>query len=381
MTIFSDRERTRLDGAYDGEPPFAYLDASARPEAARIRQLLEGLVERYPENGRPSLVPRIQDDTAHAEAVFELLVHEWCLKCDMKILAVEPSVPGTTKRPDFLVEAAGGRFYLECVVARGEATSSVGGRRRREDVLRAVDRVESLEFWLAVEHDGEPTHPVPLRALTTRLQRWLAGLDYDNVVANPAIPPVHRENAAGMSLRVRAVPKQGARGRTDGRATGMSSGGIRSVRPWESMRTAVLSKAGRYGEPDLPLVVALDALDQDARLDHAIDALYGTESYIQPRLGEGYASRLQDGVWDGPNGPQCTRLSAVLVAERLGPWTLGQRSAVFVENMWASRPADFVDFRVDAWRREGDDLCRLEGESLQTIFGISNEWPENIDQQ
>lgn len=37
------------------------------------------------------------------------------------------------------------------------------------------------------------------------------------------------------------------------------------------MRRAVLRKAGHYGELDLPLVVALGALDRDARLEHVID--------------------------------------------------------------------------------------------------------------
>ena len=51
--------------------------------------------------------------------------------------------------------------------------------------------------------------------------------------------------------------------------------------------------------------------------------------YSTDRKGE---RRLRDGVWHGPNGPQCTKLSAVLVARGLSPWTLGQRDAVFIEN-------------------------------------------------
>jgi hypothetical protein len=43
------------------------------------------------------------------------------------------------------------------------------------------------------------------------------------------------------------------------------------------MREAVLRKAGRHGAPDLPFVVALRALDRGTRLEHAVEALYGTE--------------------------------------------------------------------------------------------------------
>src|SRR5271156_5201783 len=65
-------------------------------------------------------------------------------------------------------------------------------------------------------------------------------------------------------------------------------------------------------------------------------------------------TRVPDGVWNGPNGPQCTRLSAVLAAERLTPWSRGQRGARFIENPWATRPVEGLDFRIEAFRpRDG----------------------------
>jgi len=86
-------------------------------------------------------------------------------------------------------------------------------------------------------------------------------------------------------------------------------------------------------------------------------------------------ARLQGTVWDdGSDEP--VRVSAVLVADRLNPWTLGQRDALFIENVWARRSAQSVDFHVDAWRSTGDGLSRQDGRRLQEIFGVPRDWPE-----
>jgi len=377
--IFDGRERTRQGGWRAGEPNFAYLDESARPEAARVRALLNSMIANYPASERQTLIDRIRNEDLHGDATFELLVHQWCLNVGMTVLAVEPSIPGTSKTPDFLVEAAGQRFYLECAVARGESDKAAASNSRRDDVLREIDAVNSPDFMLGVDVEGVPSQPVRLRALSDRISRWLSDLDHSQIAASAVDEvPLFEENLHGMSLSLRPIPRQNSRGDGTGRATGIFSSEIRVVQPWVKMREPLLRKAKRYGTPDLPLVVALNAADQDAELEHAIDALYGTEVWLQTSGGLGHQSRLPDGVWFGPKGPQCTRLSGVLVACDLGPWTLGQKDAMFIENISASRPAGFVDFRVPAWRVADGGLRRHDGVSLQSVFNLSADWPEQV---
>jgi hypothetical protein len=122
----------------------------------------------------------------------------------------------------------------------------------------------------------------------------------------------------------------------------------------------------------------VNAGDRDFEIDHAIEALYGSNADFVSSAGTVRMERLRDGVWYGPNGPQCTRLSGVLVARGLCPWTLGQRGALFVENVWAKRSAGFVNFRTAAWRRDDDVIRRRDGQSVQEIFGIPRDWPETF---
>jgi len=93
------------------------------------------------------------------------------------------------------------------------------------------------------------------------------------------------------------------------------------------IRERITGKATRYGNLELPLVVAVNAAGSDARLSHVEEALFGTEKWGLTRDGEPIAGRANDGVWKGPKGPRCRALSAVLAVERLDPWSLAQRHA------------------------------------------------------
>lgn len=374
--IFDSRQRTLDGSAREGEPYFAYLDQSSRPEAAAVRALLNEAASRYPEAHRDALVSRIRREKGHLDAIFELLVHELCLRTGMTVLEVEPAVPGTTKRPDYLVRSGGYEFYLECTVARGESDAEVAALSRRNDVIRAIDSIPSSLFTVALQVYGFPSVAVRTKTLTRKVHDWLHGLDHAALLADPdADYPSFEVNLDGMELTLRPMARSHPSESNSPRLIAIRSDGINSVEPWKAMRGAITNKATRYGVPDKPLVLALNVMDRWSRLDDVHEALYGTTAFVSIGA-EGYQTRLPDGVWSGPTGPRCTRLSAVLAIDRLDAWSLGQRQALFVENLWASRSAGFVDFNVDALRPDGGDLKKIPGGSLQQLFGLPTDWPE-----
>jgi hypothetical protein len=378
--LFDDRIRTLKGGSRPGDLAFDYLDRSARPEAARIRALLNAFVERYPEAHRDALIKRIQREASYLDAVFELLVHEWCLRAGMRALAIEPAVPGTSRQPDFLVQApTGERFYLECAVSRGESDAEAGARSRRDEVMRAIDDVCSPDFMLAIDTNGVPSNPIRRKALTARIDAWLKTLEHGKIAGTPLDEvPRYDEDLDGMQISLRPIAREGSRGGLAQRAIGIVSEGARVSEPWKTIREKLIGKATRYGTPDLPLVVAVNARDRDFEVDYAMESLYGSHAYFASSDGMNRTGRLCDGVWHGPNGPQCTKLSAVLVARGLCPWTLGQRDAVFIENAWAKRSASFINFRTAAWRCAGDVMRHSDGQPVHEIFGVPRDWPETF---
>jgi hypothetical protein len=149
--VFDDIPRPDIDWSDQHEAAFAYLNRSGRPEAARVRQLVEDWLARYPADGRDAQVARLRStiDDQHRAAFFELFVHELLLTRGHRIMEIEPKLPHTPKSPDFLVQAKEGhRCYLECIVATGRSQQEVAAQARLNQALTALDRTSSPHHFL-----------------------------------------------------------------------------------------------------------------------------------------------------------------------------------------------------------------------------------------
>jgi len=379
MSAFDDIERTDIEPASHLISHADYLNASARPEAARVRAFVDQLLGQYPAAKRDDLVRRIRsrDDSHHRSAWFELLLHGLMVARGFTIVDVEPRL-SNGRSPDFLVAAPDGReFFLEATVAAGEIGTDPGADRRMRDVLQAIDLVGSPDFFLNLHHRGVPAQPIRCRQLRTQVQRFVDGLDYESVVADFAEQrpgPVFDFEEHGLTLRITVVPKHLRQ--AGGWAIGgrILPGGI--VQPHLPIQAAVESKAGRYGQLDRPYIIAVCALETFANADSAIDALFGTEAVIVAENGDQRLVRNCDGAWRGPRGPIHTRVSAVLSTERFTPWDVGQRQMRLIHNPWATRPLSNLPLGIEVREVVEDRLETIPGLTLAEIFGLSPDWPE-----
>jgi hypothetical protein len=150
MKLFDDMKRDDEGPASYSEPKFGYLNRSARPAFLAIRTVLEGWFSSYPEAHRKDLHGRFRssDDTQHRSAFFELFLHELLLRLGCRA-EIHPSVAGTSKSPDFLVESKiDGMFYLEAVVASGESREEASTRAISSGLHDILDRFDSRIFLL-----------------------------------------------------------------------------------------------------------------------------------------------------------------------------------------------------------------------------------------
>ena len=366
---------------------FEYLNRSQRDEAARVRDVVEDMFSRYPLHAQEALRLRLRssEDNAHLSAAFELLLHELLLRAGCRILAVEPALEGTSRSPDFHAQTrVGERFYVEATLATGRSKVEEGADRRLRETLQAIDSAHSPDFFLDVHITGTPSAPVSRRRLKRDLESWLGSVDYDQIaeqsVEAPTASPVFVHEECGACFRISVVPRRETRGTTEpGRSIAGRMLAPLSVQPQDPIRSAILGKAGRYGELDAPYIIAVNALSTYAREDDVIDALFGTEIVRVRRTVDGFEdsiSRDVDGVWQGPNGPTRRRVSAILSTERLTPWSLGQRRARLAVNPWARRPLTASPLDTDFWRVRDGVLERTAGASIAQLLDLSDGWPE-----
>lgn len=394
MRVFDEFSRTREDYPGCNEGHFNYLNESARPEAARIRTMLDGWFARFPETAKSDVVARLRsrDNRQHQSAFFELYLHELFVRLGYA-LQVHPDIDGATTHPDFLVTRSGEpAFYLEATVPF-PPEAEVGEQARVDRLYETLERMESPNLFVAV-HDvrGGPASAAPGARLRRGLERWLAGLDPDEVFAQVeagAPYPSYGWEQPGWELAFEALPKSAAlRGRPGVRPIGASMSQVQCVTVHERVGRAVNEKGGKYGSLGLPYLLAINLVDElvEFREDDpsdVFDGLLGQEIRVVTRRPgggtTGEMTRGDDGAWFGPAGPRNTVVSALLIGVRVGPWAVAHKAPHLVHHLQPSRPLTLESWPFPEWIWEpepgGCQALYRPGAPSHVLFGLGPGWP------
>jgi hypothetical protein len=319
---------------------------------------------------------RSQTDEEHVSAFFELMLHALLLRTGHTILAIEPELPHSPNRPDFLVAAPGGsQFYLEAVTVTGKSKAEVGRERLLSTAVRSIERAQAPNHFLDLHKQGKPDQPISGKKLRKQLAAWIAALPIGDA-AKDAQPFVYAEH--GVTFTVRAFPRLHAAEPGDN-PVGISSGGVIWIAPGRDVKASLEHKASRYGDLQLPFVVAVNVLGHNAD-DHVADAIFGSPIVVAKVFPDGHVEgeedRAADGVWFGKMGPRKIGLSAVLAFGRMDAWNFASRPARLWRNPWAGHPLPPIPLSVPQCNPAGDDMVMIDGDSLETIFQLPAGWPE-----
>lgn len=292
---------------------------------------------------------------------------------------------GSERHPDFLVSfGEGEQFYVEAVLASEHSGIELAAERRKNVVLDSIERIESPNFFLGINAEGNPETPPSGKALRRELSTWLATLDPDAVTnaldehGLDGVPKMQWYHD-GWKIEFEAIPIKPERRGNGQRVIGMLSGGARFINGWEPIRDALSSKGNRYGELSKPLIVAVnvEAFSLD-RIDE-MQALFGQEEYVfsrESREAQPAMRRAANGLWIGPRGPQYTRISGAWLFGGINPWNIVSRKNTVYFNPWA-RLAPPEDLRRLNHASANDGKMEwVDGITLAELLGISNKWPE-----
>lgn len=387
-TLFDDIRRDYTGVAGYSEPEFVYLNRSARPEANLIRALLEVWFSRYPQAEAVDLRARFRssNDLQHSSAFFELFLHELLLRLGL-YPQIHPAVPlTTTRRPDFVIKSPLSKsFYMEAVVASNTSEDKYAARARMNVVYDSINRLHSPDFFIGMDIQGTPQTPPPAGPIRSFLSKRLAGLDPDEMMTLlesglDALPHWHYKYE-DWKIDFYPIPKSPEnRGKPGTRPIGLMFHGPQFMDSRTAIRGALCAKAGRYGDLDLPYVVAVNALDRSTDFTDVMEALFGKEKYIldfpRSRSNESEMTRELDGVWTSKSGPRYTRLSAALVVIGLSPWNLPRANIRLYHNPWANLPYNSELTLLPQAVPLTGQMKLEDGKSLSDVFDLPYEWPE-----
>lgn len=338
------------------EPEYTFLDRCARPDIEKVRRTLNQWFLDYPLDHRKEFHRRFTSKTDHSfrSAFFELFLYQLLRRMHCAV-EVHPQVKtDRSQTPDFLVnDPSGHDFYLEARVVSDESKAAAASKARINQLYDLLNQMDSPNFFLWITTFGDCKDQSSARRITQFLRDKLSAVDPDEIAKLyevgelDAIPTWTYEHQ-DLTIEFRPLPKKKeARGKLGIRPLGaVGEGEFQQVTAIESIRNGVRKKkAGRYGDLDLPYVIALNAISDDAqhRPDSVLQALFGTEKVgakVDPKTGEVRTELFpaRDGVFFGKKGPQNTRVSAILVSNPLFPSNIAGAPLTLYHNPWATRP-------------------------------------------
>jgi hypothetical protein len=254
------------------------------------------------------------------------------------------------------------------------------------DVYDALNRLHSPDFFIGMNVQGAPEAPVPAKQIRAFLKTEMDKLDADAIAerwrtgTTSAVPHWHYEYA-GWDIDFYPIPKSPElRGKQGVRPIGMRSFEGKFVDSSGPIKAAITKKGGRYGDLDLPYVVAVNTLDESIvdQID-VMNALFGEEQYVITFGPDGpdehQVSRAPNGVWTSRSGPRYTRISAVLLGVRILPFTVASANLWLIHNPWAQRPYSSVLTCLPQGVPQSGHMEWRPGESLAAILELPEGWP------
>ena len=391
MKLFDDMNRSDNRPARYVQSNFDYLNTSARPEFKRIRNLLDEWFEHIPREARFEIRSRFRenDDRQHASAFLELYLHELLFRLEFDI-DFHPPVDGEKTHPDFLALRRKKRlFYLEATLAASSDTEAAN-KARKNQVYDTLNRMKSPNFFIGLEVRGAPGTPPPGRRIRNFLERQIAGLDPDKVMEQyrcggvQALPSWNWEHE-GWRVDFFPIPKStSARAKPGVRPLGLQISELSWHSPHIGIRNSLRGKATKYGQLDLPYVVAINILDELGVDDCDIsNALFGNEQVTVLLRGNDLAQpvsgRKPNGFWHGPEGLQNRRVSTVLVMVNLYPWNIAKVTPIVWHNPWASHtmPRYIWPLSQRVPDFENNQLVKLDGRKGGELLGLRPDWPKS----
>lgn len=403
MNLFDDKERVHTRPAFYNEPEFSYLNDSARPEMERVRQMLEEWSLHYPaiesQEKRVELLRKLLSDLRaggrkFTATFFELFLHELLIRVGCHIVEIEPEIPNSTRRPDFLIEDPNGvRFYLEATAAFGENEKKAAIQAKESELYDLINKIESPKFFLMLRLISMPQKQPSARKIRSFLVKCLEQANYDEVVngmRSGSIDslPMWPYRQDGCAIDFYPVPKsEGAWDKESSRAIGVHLAGPNSVGMIDDIgdiRKALEEKSSRYGILALPYIIAVNALSLFANDKDFYDALFGRVGMrVKPggEKPEVRGVRMLDGFWMDASGPRHEYVNGVLAMVRVSPYSLSERTerCCIYYSPWNKEAAAPILPRIPRVVRIGQAMERQEGDSLAKIFGLPIGWPETSD--
>ena len=365
MRLFDDCERTHDGPADMVESLYAYINRSARLQAAEARMLCERWFAQYAKSALPDELNRFVGDfrsksnKQHYAAWFELLIYQILVRlgCSVKI---HPDLACSDKHPDFVASAGLSRVLVEATVVAPDKDPFAPTTYER-DAQKKLTQLEIANFTITIAQvNGTLNRYLKNKEIKREFARLVAEYNPDEVLRRidqfgyVAVPrktlhfgdwhilvelwPLPPEKRAPRKARVASWPQGGPHDA--------------SV---PQVRNKIRKKLRRYGAIADPLILAVNVYNLGG-FDPVID---GHDSLF-----------CKGGLWS-PEGPPRTTPAAILFVADTNSYAVpGTRACLFTNPVADSHTLPQALLRLTHFRRRVR-YERVDGESVARLLGLA----------
>ena len=336
MNLFDDIDRepeTSMSNLYSA---FVAVNQDGSPGGQDRRDKLESWFQKFPSDGQNDLQGRFTSKChdAHEGAFFELFLHELLTNLGFKV-EVHPTLPDSCGRPDFLVCDGSRCFYLEAATT-GRRSGPFTLTKIEQELIEELEKLTSSDFNLLIEITGELSQAkrrAPFRSKFNKL--LLQGHDPDEVKATVdafgrgAAPSALYETGSWRIQAWLSPISRPARRRCKSRRIKVNFKSARRTNSIDPVRNKLKDKSKHYGDPQLPLVIAVQTRDifYNGR-QHDMEVLFGNERILYvddvPEL-----DCEPNGVWSKGHG---MGIGAFLSVQKADIWNFPYASGCLYVN-------------------------------------------------
>ncbi|MGW7750283.1 hypothetical protein ACWGK6_01680 [Streptomyces violaceusniger] len=379
MGVYISQHRADMAPKRASESDAEFFERIAGPFWDQVRDVINEWWSHLPPDAQPGLRSRLRDRNSDANvfsALWELYVHEMLLGSGCTV-EIEQQIGTGGKYPDFLVTRGDEQFVVEAIWT-AENLDATGSSSLPPQVVDAIDRVPSPNFYVAYKVDSVGSTTPQQRRLKNELTLWLASLDPDQVTAEyeQKVPlPRHTWQEAGWRLSFEAIPRSpGRRGDPTSRTIGFHPS-VWVADDSDRVLKAVRKKGRKYGDLALPFIVAVGNSAVFPEDEDTESALYGTSVEYAHHTGSTFG-RNADGYWTAAQDQAHSRVSGVLTVDNPAPWTWAKKVPV----LWQSPAPDSLPAPVlPTWETAQLVDIRIERQPaarpIHTSLGLPEHWP------
>jgi hypothetical protein len=378
LKLFDDKERNNMEYAKNHHNTYIFYDESGLREMAGVRNILNEWFDSYPSSEQIELKRRFK--TEFDSAFYELFLYELFLTQGFK-LRVHPTLPDTTKRPDFLVSKGDFEFYLEAKVATDISNEEQSIKNKRNTVIDELNKTNSPNFWLMPEEIIFKSSRQPsLKKAIKDIEKQLKIFDVDEVTrafesSNYLVLPKIMYEDIDLKIIFFIAPKSPNK-RNELNVRPIASEPIFSFvgGSEESIKSAIKEKVSRYGNVNKPYIIAINSLSLRGTDNHDVyNALFGYGNLPIDQSMNKKAIKENDGMFIGFNGWKNTRISAVLITKVL-THNLNNAEHWLVKHPMAKNEIDLEKLDLSLFTLDEDRTIDNVKNQIKDIFSVTDDY-------